>query len=106
MGNLVLGTKDLRKKAKLVNSIGTSNINPIRMFNAVNAFKAAQAPVKEDTMQDVSEGLEISEDSLLKNQNLEEIKQFAKTAGEENISDEDIKYGITYGRSVIADYVA
>ena len=90
----------------MVNAIGTANINPIQMFNAVNAFKTAQAPAQEDVMQDVSEGLDINENSLLKNQNLEEIKQFAKSAGEENISDEDIKYGITYGRSVIADYTA
>ena len=90
----------------MVNAIGTSNINPIKMFNAVNAFKSAQAPVKNESIQDVSEGLDINENSVLKNQNLEEIKQFAKTAGEENISDEDIKYGITYGRSVIADYIA
>ena len=76
------------------------------MFNAVNAFKAAQAPAQEEVMQDVSEGLDINEDTVLKNQNLDEIKQFAKNAGEENISDEDIKYGITYGRSVIADYIA
>jgi len=90
----------------MVNAIGTSNINPIQMFNAVNAFKAAQAPVQKEAAPDVSEGLDINENSLLQNQNLEEIKQFAKTAGESNISDEDIKYGITYGRSVIADYIA
>jgi len=76
------------------------------MFNAVNAFKASQVPAQEEVMQDVSEGLDINENSLLKNQNLDEIKQFAKNAGEADISDEDIKYGITYGRSVIADYTA
>jgi hypothetical protein len=76
------------------------------MFNAVNAFKSAQAPAQKEMVQDVSEGLDINENGILKDQNLEEIKQFAKTAGEENISDEDIKYGITYGRSVIADYIA
>lgn len=90
----------------MVNSIGTSNINPIQMFNAVNAFKSVQAPAQTEMVQDVSEGLDINESSILENQNLAEIKQFAKTAGEENISDEDIKYGITYGRSVIADYIA
>ena len=35
----------------------------------------------------------------------EEIRQFAKNAGEENLSNEDIQYGLTYGRSVIADYL-
>ena len=42
---------------------------------------------------------------LLKDQNLEEIRDFARIAGEDNLTDEDIKYGLTYGRSVIADYV-
>ena len=54
----------------MVNAIGTSNINPIKMFNAVNAFKSAQAPVKNESIQDVSEGLDINENSVLKNQNL------------------------------------
>lgn len=90
----------------MVNSIGTSNINPIQMFNAVNAFKTVQAAPQKEMVQDVSDGLDIQEDNLLKNQDLEEIKQFAKIVGEENISNEDIKYGITYGRSVIADYIA
>lgn len=90
----------------MVNAVGISNINPIKMFNAVNAFKSAQAPAQQEVMQEVSEGLNINEDTILKNQNLEEIKQLAKTVGEENISDEDIKYGLTYGRSVIADYIA
>lgn len=90
----------------MVSAVGISNINPIKMFNAVNAFKQAQAPAQNDLMQEVSEGLDINENSILKNQDLDEIKQVAKTAGEENISDEDIKYGITYGRSVIADYTA
>lgn len=89
----------------MVSSIGTSNINSIQMFSAMNAFKTAQVQPQE-TVQEISEGIDINETSILKNQNLDEIKQFAKSAGEENISDDDIKYGITYGRSVIADYIA
>lgn len=89
----------------MVQSIGTSNINPIKMFNAVNAFKSIQEQPQEQMMPEISEGLDVS-DNILSSQNLDEIKQFAKVAGEANISDEDIKYGITYGRSVIADYSA
>ena len=29
-----------------------------------------------------------------------------KLAGEENLSDDDIKYGLSYGRSVIVEYMA
>lgn len=90
----------------MVGSIGLSNINPVQMFSAVSAFKAAQAPAQEQVMPEVSDGLEINDNNILKNQNLDEIRQFAKIAGEESISDDDIQYGITYGRSVIADYIA
>jgi len=90
----------------MVNSIGTSNINPIQMFNALNAFKSTQIQPQDTAVQEVSDGLDINENNVLKNQNLDEIKQFAKAAGGDDISNEDIKYGVTYGRSVIADYSA
>lgn len=89
----------------MVGSIGTSNISSIQMFNAMNAFKPTQVQ-PQDAAPEISDGIDINENSILKDQDLEEIKQFAKNAGEENISDDDIKYGITYGRSVIADYTA
>ena len=88
----------------MVASIGTSNINSVQMFNAMNAFKASEVKPQEQVMPEVSDGVEVNDNSLLQNQNIEEIQQFAKGAGEENLSHEDIKYGITYGRSVIADY--
>ncbi len=90
----------------MVGSIGTSNINPVQMFNAMNAFKSVQAQPQEQMIPEISDGTNVSECNLLQNQDLEEIKKFAQSAGEENISDEDIKYGVTYGRSVIADYIA
>lgn len=88
----------------MVNAIGTQNINPVQMFNAVNAFKSS-AQIQNNEMPEVSDGIEINDSSILENQNTEEIKQFAKVAGEENLSNDDIQYGLTYGRSVIADYV-
>lgn len=89
----------------MVNSIGTANINPIQMFSAMNAFKTAQVQPQQSAPE-VSDGIGLNESNILKDQNLEEIKKFAKIAGEENISNDDITYGITYGRSVIADYIA
>lgn len=88
----------------MVNAIGTSNINPIQMFNAVNAFKGAES-INESKVPETSEGIDINDDSLLKTQDTEDIRKFAKIVGEDNLSDEDIRYGITYGRSVIADYM-
>lgn len=88
----------------MVNAIGTPNVNPVQMFNAVNAFKTTEK-VHKNEIPEISDGLEVNDNSILKNQDTEEIKQFAKTAGEENLSNEDIQYGLTYGRSVIADYI-
>jgi len=89
----------------MVNAIGATNINPIQMFNAVNAFKATEQ-VSENKLAEPSNGIELNDDNnLLKGQDTEDIKQFAKIVGEENLSDDDIRYGITYGRSVIADYM-
>lgn len=88
----------------MVNSISTPNINPVQMLNATNAFKASEQ-IKENKVPEISDGIDINDSSILKNQNTNEIKQFAKIAGEENLSDDDIQYGLTYGRSVIADYV-
>lgn len=90
----------------MVNAIGTANINPIKMFNALSAFKATDAQSQTQQAPEIAEGLDVNDNILLQNQNLDEIKEFAKVAGENNLSNEDIKYGLTYGRSVIADYSA
>lgn len=89
----------------MLNAIGSSNINPVQMFNAVNAFKTSEKILDNNNIQDVSDGININDSSILEAQNLEEIKQVAKNVGEEELSNEDIQYGLTYGRSVIADYM-
>lgn len=91
----------------MVSQIGTAGVSQIQMLNALNAFKAdtIQKPSSE-LMPEVPEGINlIDNNDILKNLDLAEVKQFAKTAGEENLSEDDIKYGLTYGRSVIADYM-
>lgn len=88
----------------MVNAISTSNINPVQMLNAFNAFKASEN-VQDNKIPETSDGIDINDNNILKNQNTDEIRQFAKIVGEENLTNEDIQYGLTYGRSVIADYV-
>jgi hypothetical protein len=88
----------------MVNAISTNNINPIQMLNALSAFKAADNVQDTNKIPETSDGIDINDNNVLKNQDTDEIKQFAQVAGEDNLSDEDIQYGITYGRSVIADY--
>lgn len=88
----------------MINAVTTANINPIQMFSAVNAFKSTEK-VQDSNILETSDGMGINDSSILENQNIDEIKKFAQIAGEQNLSDDDIKYGVTYGRSVIADYV-
>ncbi|MDD3436275.1 MAG: hypothetical protein PHC64_03875 [Candidatus Gastranaerophilales bacterium] len=88
----------------MVNAIGTTDISSVQMLNAFNAFKTSEQ-VKDSQIPEVSDGLGINDNSVLKSQDTDEIRQFAKIVGEENLSDEDIQYGLTYGRSVIADYM-
>ena len=93
----------------MLNGISTGASNQIQSFTAANAFKSAQDILKNDktrVQDNTPSGVDLKDNNiLLKDQNLEEIRDFAKIAGEENLTDEDIKYGLTYGRSVIADYV-
>ena len=41
----------------------------------------------------------------IKNGDVSDIRKCAEFVGEFNISDDDIKYGLMYGRSVIAEYL-
>ncbi len=88
----------------MVNAISTNNINPIQMMSAMNAFKATEQVQENSRIPETSDGIDINDSSILKNQDTEEIRQFAQIAGEDNLTNEDIQYGLTYGRSVIADY--
>ena len=47
-----------------------------------------------------------SSKNVLQNIDLVELRKYAEYAGESNITDDDIRYGLIYGRSVIADYLA
>lgn len=87
----------------MVNAISTNNINPIQMLNAVNAFRTSEQG-QENKIPETSDGIDVNDNSILKDQNTDEIRKFAQIAGEENLSNEDIQYGLIYGRSVIADY--
>lgn len=85
--------------------------NSIQMINALNAFGGNKRVESSQDVQyidlDTSSGINLADnDSLLQNVNLKEIKNYAQQVGEMYLSDEDIKYGLTYGRSVIADYTA
>ena len=84
------------------------NTNSVQQFSAVNAFKSAKT-VKPHEQTDIQVEAPAAETknakNLLADINVNEIRECAKTVGEYNITDEDIKYGLMYGRSVIAEYL-
>lgn len=84
---------------------GINNINTVKLFNASNAFKASTVkPAEQENTKEI--GINIRENSILKNINVAEIKEYANSVGEINLSEDDIKYGLKYGRSVLVSYSA
>ena len=91
----------------MINQISASSINPIKAFTAVNAFKDVQNTSKnsQNIEDNTSSGVDLKDNNnLLQNQNLDEIKNIATIVGKIDLTNEEIKYGLTYGRSVMADY--
>ena len=92
----------------MISAVG--GYNSLQMINALNAFGGNKKVENQDIQYkefDTSNGINLADnDNLLQKINLREIKNYAQQAGEMNLSDDDIKYGLTYGRSVIADYTA
>jgi len=92
----------------MVSSIGQNN--SVQLFSAVNALRNAAAPLKKqdenDVLQEENLSLKSAPKSILDRIDTNELRECAKTVGEYNITDEDIKYGLIYGRSVIAEYLA
>ena len=85
--------------------------NSVQTFSAVNAFRTSahitRPDVKEqdNIIEDTSNGTKAAPKSLLDRVDVADIRKFASYAGENNITDEDIKYGLIYGRSVIAEWL-
>lgn len=91
----------------MVSSI--SGNSSLQMISALNAFGANKKIEEQSNIMDfdTSNGINLSDnDNLLQNIDTNDVRNFAQKIGEINLTDEDIKYGLTYGRSVIADYIA
>lgn len=94
----------------MVSSVNSTNI---QRFSAVNALKTSanfnkqNIEEKENNFADISElnGTKAAPKSLLERVDVSDIRKCAEYVGEYNITDEDIKYGLMYGRSVIAEYL-
>ena len=91
----------------MVSGITTGVTNPISIMNATKAFQNAQKSLQSSLpiVDETSNGIDLKDtNELLLNKNISEIQKFAKYVGENELTVDDIKYGLKYGRSVIADY--
>lgn len=102
----------------MVNGIN-SDISRMQALRAINAFKhdakvvqKAKGTQLEQTQEMPAEEIQQDDNKLqqlvlkkMSEKNVNEIKDFAKELNQD-ISYEDINYGLTYGRSVLVDYSA
>ena len=94
----------------MLSSVGQSN--NVQRFSAVNALRSEasrlnkpQENEQNSILDTTSDATKVAPKSLLERVDVSDIRKYAEYVGEFNISDEDIKYGLMYGRSVIAEYL-
>lgn len=94
----------------MLSSVGQSN--NVQRFSAVNALRSEASRLNKPQENDLnsiskntSEGTKAAPKGLLERVDVSDIRKCAEYVGEFNISDEDIKYGLMYGRSVIAEFL-
>ena len=95
---------------EIIRPEANTKVNSVQQFNAISALKANKTlkPVEEEKQEikETPSGTQTtSAPSLLDKINVSELRECAKTVGEFNITDDDIKYGLMYGRSVIAEWL-
>lgn len=85
-----------------------TNVNSINQIFGAHAFKSATKPIKEVEVEkdDIkAQDTKLIEKDILSKVDVEDIRKSAAQIGED-VSDDDIRYGLTFGRSVLADYSA
>ncbi len=91
----------------MISSINTNSTGNLQNLTNVNTLKYKSG--NDSGMTEGQENIGIntrSSKNLLEKVDLVELRKYAESAGEFNITDDDIRYGLIYGRSVIADYLA
>ena len=94
----------------MLSSIGQNN--NVQRFSVLNALRTGAnllnkpaEDVQESVVDRTSDGTKSAPKSLLERVDVADVRKCAEYVGEFNISDDDIKYGLMYGRSVIAEYL-
>lgn len=88
----------------IASSISKLNLNSVKKTNS--NFNI-ETPIKKavETKIPEEENSILPEEKQLRKIDVDDVKKYAQMMGEE-ISTEDINYGLMYGRSIIADYIA
>lgn len=83
-------------------------VNLLNYISAKNAFQNINTNTKGDNTE-INQNKEVQntfdDKNMVSKINTQEVKNYASQMNE-NLTDDDIKYGLVYGRSVIADYIA
>ncbi|MBR6126548.1 hypothetical protein IKQ21_02585 [bacterium] len=83
--------------------------NSVQQFSALNAFKNNKnvaKPEQEEVQIDSPSGTKTSNAAILLEEiDIDDIRECARSVGEYNLTEDDIKYGMLYGRSVIAEWL-
>lgn len=103
----------------MVDGISLNGISSLQLLRASNAFKASK--IKNNNEEDIDQQLDVpqqAEEVSLKSDfvteskfnnfnpdSMSEIKNLAQKM-DEDLTEDDIKYGMMYGRSVLVDYTA
>ena len=94
----------------MLSSVGQNN--NVQRFSAVNALRTEASRLnkpaennQESIIDQTSDGTKSAPKSLLERVDVADVRRCAEYVGEFNISDDDIKYGLMYGRSVIAEFL-
>ena len=94
----------------MLSSVGQNN--NVQRFSAVNALRTSANQLnkpaengQESVIDNTSTATKVAPKGLLERVDVSDIRKCAEYVGEYNISDDDIKYGLMYGRSVIAEYL-
>lgn len=93
----------------MLSSVGQNN--NVQRFAAVNALRGSskvskpETNLEENIAETTDSGTKAAPKSLLERVDVQDIKKCAEYVGEFDITDDDIKYGLMYGRSVIAEWL-
>ena len=85
--------------------------NSVQQFSALNAFRNNKTVKPAEEKENISQPETLSSvkttsaPSLLDRIDVNDIRKCAESVGEYNITDDEIKYGLMYGRSVIAEWL-